>query len=147
MKKDYSDKITLLQRKCLTILDFMFDRVPTFEKYYLPLKEYLQTDIGNTKRVLNTVKDSFRELKIISEDLPPNDRGDLYNLLQTTYGEGWEDSDIKEIEKIIARGKIVNDDEFRLLDNYVDQLCQTSEDNDVIEVINSLLLSYMKTKK
>ena len=147
MKKDYSVKITLLQRKCLTILNFIFERDPVFEKYFLPMKEYLQTDIGNTKRVLNTVKDSFRELKIISEDLPPNDRGDLYNLLQTTYGEGWEDSDNKEIEKIIARGKIVNDDEFRLLDNYVDQLCQTSEDNDAIEVINSLLLSYMKTKK
>jgi hypothetical protein len=148
MKKDYTDKIALLQKKCLTILDFMFDRVPTFEKYYLPIKEYLQTDIGNTKRVLNTVKDFFRDLKIVSEDLPPNDRVDLYNLLQITYGAGWEDSDIKEIEKIIARGKILNDDEFRLLDNHVDNLCQTSENNnDAIEVINSLLLSYMKTKK
>ena len=48
----------------------------------------------------------------------------------------------KKIEKIITRGKIRTDDEFRLINERVDELCQNDGDAEMIEACNKMLLDY-----
>lgn len=49
---------------------------------------------------------------------------------------------MNKIAKIMERGKIKTDNEFRLLNGYVDELCQTSGAPDLIDQLNKLLLDY-----
>ncbi len=49
----------------------------------------------------------------------------------------------KRIDKIIEKGKITSDNQFREINAYVDKLCQSEPaDTNKIEKLNSLLLDY-----
>ena len=48
------------------------------------------------------------------------------------------------IDKIIERGKINTDNEFRLISEHVDVLCQTDNNPELIGKFNILLLDYEK---
>ena len=47
-----------------------------------------------------------------------------------------------KIAKILERGKIKTDDEFRMIYEHVDELCQTDGDSAMIEKLNVLLRDY-----
>ncbi len=49
-----------------------------------------------------------------------------------------------EVIRILARGKINTDDEFCMVNEYIDELCQTDNDanKNMIDKLNKLLLDY-----
>lgn len=62
-----------------------------------------------------------------------------------TYGVNILDLDKKKqnkIAKILERGKIKTEDEFRMIYEHVDELCQTDGNSDMIEKLNVLLRDY-----
>ena len=62
-----------------------------------------------------------------------------------TYGVNILDLDKKKqnkIAKILERGKIKTDNEFRMILEHVDGLCQTDGNSDMIEKLNVLLRDY-----
>ena len=49
----------------------------------------------------------------------------------------------KRIDKIIEKGKITTDNQFREINAFIDSLCQSEQiDNTRIETLNKLLLDY-----
>ena len=48
------------------------------------------------------------------------------------------------IARILERGKIKTDNDFRLIYEYVDELCQTEGNSELIDKLNALLLDYEK---
>lgn len=51
---------------------------------------------------------------------------------------------LEKIAKILERGKIKTDNEFRMIEEHVSELCQTDGNQEMIDKLNGLLLDYEK---
>lgn len=82
--------------------------------------------------------------------LPKSDLESLNEMLRIKFGKDLHthSKDIsKQISTVLKRGKINNDDEFRLIEEKVGELCESESELSEIDMFNKLLLAYEDKKK
>ncbi len=132
---------------CIAILEFIASKVPS------EFKEGYKVTIDNYKSFYNEgivkgFKEGYRDCFEMAKALPLNDYQELNDLLIRKFGRGLEDSNYsKLLDRIIRQNKISNDEEYRLVDEKVNELCQTDPESPLIKVLNNFLLTYQEKKK
>ena len=105
-----------------------------------------QTNTHFNKGSLGTLKRWFKDLSepmVDTKDL----RFSSYLEEKTGYKIDLFKKQIERIEKIIQKGMITTDNQYREVDSFVDNLCQSNpQDIERINLLNNLLVNYHKQK-
>lgn len=148
MEKQLNDKQTTelshINEWCLTIIDFMivkYGETPGLLMIKDPIKEaYLSQNLKGMRCVLNDINEW-------AKGLPLSDINELNILLQNKFGEDLQtvtkQHQIK-IAQILKKGKISNENEYRLVLGHVDEIYNDSSKKNVVDSLNKLLVEYHK---
>ena len=149
-KSDYSNIMEYIKDWCITVINFKLEmnETPTeVKKLYEPLINGLISNFNSKdKNIQRGFKEAYKSLQEEVGYWPDKMKADLNNILYSKFGENIEQDKDKEIKKIIKRGKINNDDEFRMIDEKVNKICQIGSKLSELEKLNHLLLMYEQYK-
>lgn len=141
LDKSYDMGFEELKDWCLLVLDFI-------ESKHSP------SILGNLKEDVNLAYENgdFRPLKTLYRDLnewvsgfPIVYQTELNDLLLTKFGRLLNEYAIKSISilnKIIKKGKIENEDEYRIVMARIDQIYDDSTKKDELQKLNQLLFNH-----
>lgn len=125
--------------KCLVMCEFLKNNSPDNYKFIFDnMKSNLEQGFKNKN--YKGLKSTYRDLKEWVKGAPVKELEKFNHTFFIKFGEGLDSVNITD--KIIKRGMIINDDEFRLIDKQVNDLCQTEPQSSEIEILNKLLLEY-----
>lgn len=127
---------------------------PFFTKYMKGLFDYERAkSIFMDKSIAPSVRlRGYQEAQndlhtMAKENLTKEQYEELNTLLKEQYNVNIHDiSNAKKAKRILKRGAIKNDTEFRLVNDLVDELCHSDGDTTLIEQYNQLLFTYEKNK-
>lgn len=138
------DEFEIIKSWCLFIAQYLIEKSPNA----------LMIDLINNIKCLNNSKKSLKQLKNIRKDfiewargLSEDDIKELNNLLSKNSYENLDDARYKsysEVNHILKRGRIKNEDEFRFLVARVDEIYANENKKAELESINKLLTNYEK---
>ncbi|MBP6865852.1 MAG: hypothetical protein KBC32_11380 [Candidatus Didemnitutus sp.] len=100
-----------------------------------------------TERKVDSV---YHDLLEWSRGLAAPDRRELSGILQRTLGLPLDYFDKKRLEriaKIVGRGHLRSDDEWRFIEERIQELCERSDNDEEIVRLNRLLAAYEEKKK
>ena len=151
-KSEYLNEMEYIKDWCITVIDYILEMKDiSFEVKAInqSLKNGLVSNFNSSnKNVQKGIKDRYRIMKEEVSYWPDNMKANLDNILYSKFGETISQIEKeKEIIKIIKRGKINNDDEFKMIDEKVNEICQTSPKSSELDKLNHLLLKYEKNQK
>ncbi len=142
---------------CLTIIDFIYSKDKTNANFY---ETYKETFSENTKHryleklnpstYIKGLKQAYNDMNEWAYGLSITDVEELNKILQDKFAKDLNTNSHnipKQISKIIKRGKINNDDEFRMINEKVNEICQTSPKSSELDKLNQLLLKYEQNQK
>jgi hypothetical protein len=142
-KRNYLTEIEYLKNWSITALQFMANKDTQFKVLCESVLDTLEhAQLINNKKMLQGFEEGVRDFKEWAKGLSPSDYKELNAILNEKFGMGLEFDRKKIIAAIIKRGKIRSDDEYRLIDEQVDELCQTNRQSHEIELLNKLLLDF-----
>lgn len=156
MKKEseYLNEMEYIKDWCIAVIDFKLSMNETHsevKKLYEPLKKGLLENFNSkNKNIQKGFKETYRNLKEEIGYWSETMKADLNIILISKFGETVNqinNANEKEIKNIILRGKINNDDEFRMIDEKVNNICQTMSNSDELDKLNHLLLKYEHDQK
>lgn len=114
----------------------------TIDDYKHFIKEYNEWyDNGRTSLLGKTYRATVPDVVVRF----PNFLIENQQYFMDTYGVNILELDKKKqnkIAKILERGKIKTDNEFRMISEYVDELCQYDSNQEMIDKLNILLADY-----
>jgi hypothetical protein len=149
-KSDYSNIMEYIKDWCITVIYFKLEmnETPTeVKKLYEPLINGLISNFNSKdKNIQRGFKEAYKSLQEEVDYWPDKMKTDLNNILYSKFGENIKQDKDNEIKKILKRGKINNDDEFRMIDEKVNEICQISSKLSELEKLNHLLLMYERGK-
>lgn len=93
------------------------------------------------------MKMMYRDTNEMAMDMPNEQLLELNKMLQERFGHSLQDEEkkvIHTIDKIVKRGKIINDEEYSIVETTVAELCQTQPDSIKIDILNKLLVAYIQ---
>lgn len=152
MKKEgrnYLLEMEFIKNWIITVMDFLEKKIPEFHKFSEVMKStFDKYPNQNSKKMLQGYRESYRDINEMAKNLSLIDYNELDKILIERFGKGLNDvNNTKILEKIIKRGKIISDDEFRLIDEKVNELCQTEPQSSEVDMLNKLLLVYHEKRK
>lgn len=140
------DKFELLKNKILLFHDFLITNLGMPKEFFIEANEFVNKAYHEKNMKVLKAGDSDMYLHI--KEMPLQMQLELKELFKEKLDL---DLDIlqkqfeKSIVKIIKRGKILNDDEYRLILDKMDNLTEPKTD-DEIEEMNKMLIDYIKNK-
>lgn len=144
--KDISTEIEFLRAWCITVLQYYVELLndSNLKAIWQSTIEHLETFNAPTKNLtLKGLQTAFRDTISFIRDLPADDLTKLNAILKKQFGRDFSDIDTqKDIQRIVKRGHITNDEEYRMLDEVVNDLSQSSPQSGQIELYNTLLTKY-----
>jgi len=90
-------------------------------------------------------RSAARDLEEWTLALPANQTRELDKLLRAKFEVGLTEAKRnrdKDISRVLLRGTIEDDVDFRLIHSYVDEICQDVSRNEEVEKLNLLLRAY-----
>lgn len=138
---------------CLSILDFINGKMD---------RTFGSPDINSMKETLIKnyeqphaesvagFKEAYRDLNNWAMGLPHKDIIELNSILMKKFGHSLgnvEKATNLQIKKIAKRGIVNSADEYRLLEDRINELVRISPESSEIEIINSLLRNYQASDK
>lgn len=124
---------------CVTVLDYIMSTDRSADVYLSQFKEIVSYCFSkNDLRGLKTIKSDLNELVL---ELSASQRDELSTLMSLELGHlpmSYEE----EVANILARGEVISNREYRLLNNYIDSLLSKNCMGE-IERINEILLNYI----
>ncbi|MFT3946515.1 MAG: hypothetical protein QM763_06025 [Agriterribacter sp.] len=141
---------------CITIIKFICSKNET-SRYILEIyKESFSEDSKNKylekaspSIYIKGLQQAYKDTNEWALGLPKTDIDELNSILRAKFGKDlntYSKQNIKTIAKIVARGKINNGDEFRIINEKVNEICQTNPDSPELDNLNRLLLVYEKSR-
>lgn len=131
-----------LKEWCLFILTFIYELSPN---------QVLSDSIEQIKS-MSVSRKSINELYHLRNDLNEWTNGlsienckALNQLLLDQFGKDlsfYSKEKFRKINQIMKRGKISSDEEFRMIDERVNEICQSEHNKSELEKLNDLLLKY-----
>lgn len=113
-------------------VELMQDLDPTFAEQNPSMHDYLirVLDKAYLEQNLVGLRSSINDYNEDACDLTPSEFEELNAILREKFGEDLvhnRQKDLAKIKRIIKRGKINNEDEFRLLKGRIDELLEESQ--------------------
>lgn len=128
------------------VLDHLAEHFDEFKAIAAETKlHWGNTKYKGTKAEWKGCKQGQREFAEMTTGLPADKYRQLDMILKEKFGEGLEDvldKKNKIMDKIYKRKSIKNADEYRMVDERVDELSQTKSNPEEIQFLNSLLTKY-----
>ena len=148
-KSEYLSEMEYIKDWCITVIDFQLEineTVNDLKEQYESLKLFLTNNFNSkNKNIQRGFKEMYRDFNEEVGYWPDNMKGNLNDILYSKFGETISrihKEKEKEIKKIIKKGKINNDDEFRMIDEKINEICQTNANSLELNKLNHLLLMY-----
>ncbi len=150
MKRKLSQKsfeeLLFLKEWNLIIADY-FVKIwadPIFERFrQIIIETFEKNDLRGMRMI-------YKDNNGMTIDLSPNDLDKLNQILRKKFGFDLakvNDKNLAKIKRIIERGHLKSDDEFRLLSNRVDEIYADDSKKDEVEVLNKLMGDYENSKR
>ena len=147
---DRQDELKILRDWCIAVLRFIHDKASEQGAGITPrLQEVAENGIESAFK-----RQDIRGLKTASRDLlewvngfPDQIRKDLDKILRAEVGIGLKTSQQdrnREIAKIIKRGSVKSEDEYRLLESRIDEIYADESKKAELARINKVLLAFGK---
>lgn len=135
-------ELFFIKEWCLTIMEFMmsyYKKKEIFEEFVDIVKNsFFKQDLRGIKYLYNDTNEWIK-------DLPDSEVKKLNQILYDKFKVDLQcqnNKDIKKIRQIVKRGKISNEDEYRLLLSRVEDIYDKTENQDEVEQLNRLLRNY-----
>lgn len=138
------EELEHIKEWCHTIISFMTKiggESPIFTQYIEVINDSYQ------KQNLKGLRYCFKDVNEWAKGLSKKDVEELNIALENKFGINLDDANNKALKKIgtiVRRGKINNEDEFRLLTNRVDEIYTNDKKKAELESLNKLLADYEK---
>lgn len=149
---------TLFIRKwCLTILDFIYsDNV--IHTDVIELRKQAFDEKTKTRYLEQTtpgiylkgLRQAFNDINDMALNAPNQLLEKLNNTLFTQFGQDlstYSQNNSSRLEEIVKRGKIINDEEFRFVEQKVSDICQIDAQSQQVIILNNLLAAYYILKR
>lgn len=139
-----ADERRELHEWCRVVLEF-FNKVeasPSFSGFMETTDQVFRS--GSQRQVRSVVRD----LREWMEALTPKDRKRLDAILQLRFGKEWKADPVGDedaAQEIYHRGRVRNEEEYRILRSRLDVIPAGSESEREIAQINSLLAAFERT--
>lgn len=91
------------------------------------------------------LKQAFNDTNEWASELNESDVNELNLLLKNQFGKDlsfYSKEKFRKINQIMKRGKISSDEEFRMINERVNEICQSEHNKSELEKLNDLLLKY-----
>ena len=142
-KKNYLTEIEHLKNWSVTALHYMANKNSDFKVFCESVLNTLEhSQLINDKKMLKGFEEGVRDFKEMARGLSLNDYKELNAILIEKFGMGLEFDSKKAVATITKQGKIRNEVEFRLVDDYINELCQTNPQSSEIQLLNKMLLEF-----
>ena len=112
-----------------------------FSEFILVIQETFR------KQNLRGFRYIFKDTNEWANGLPKSDLDELNELLQRKFGENLlkqSQRNLSKINRIVKKGKINNEDEYRLLLSRVDEIFADESKKEEVEMLNKLLADFHK---
>jgi hypothetical protein len=129
---------------CLTILNFMLEKYGNTTLFLNQMKEVVN-EIYNTRNYRG-MGYCYKDINEWAKSLPLSDVQKLDSALKDKFGEGLQkqhEKDNTKIDSIIKIGRIANEDEYRLILNYVDEISINKFRTKEAEILNRLIVEFI----
>jgi len=128
---------------CNTVYDYLL----TLDSGYSNLIDYFRHAIEtSTKKRKRVVREIYKETNLMARETLTTEQMASLNMIlneRFCYSIADEiDNDTKQIQKIIKRGKILNDREFELVKNREDSIYADESQAEHAEILRNLLVAY-----
>lgn len=143
-KSDYATEAEYYKDWYIAFIDFKLgleDMPNEVKEIYEDSKKRISNIDLKDKRHARGIKEAFNSCKEEIGHWPDNMKADFNDVLYAKFGERYQNNEA-HVNRIVKRGKINSDDEFRMVDYKVNELCQTNPDSPQIKELNNLLLAY-----
>ena len=137
-----------LKEWCLTACDYLLKIDPEFLFLAKEVEKIIMKI--DKKKKKNDMRALYKELHLWLRDLPPNQIEELNQILTEKFGHNLADvakMETKAIEKIIKRGRIRNDTEYRLVWQREDEIYTDDSQFEYAETLRKLLSDYEDQKE
>lgn len=149
-KPNYLHEIERLKDRYITILDFMSLKYPELKNFSAITRNNLLRQYPHyNKNILQGFREGYHDISEMASMLPFDDFMELNKILVEKFGKGLDEINNKTmrlINRVIKRGKIINDEEYRILEDQINKLSQSKSQQSEIEIINKLLTDYYQKK-
>lgn len=132
------------KNRCLIILNFFISKggnSPLFDQFKEIISEtYSKKNLKGIRILTSDINGWVKGLNQVNID-------ELNEILHKHYLKGLDDENeemIIKVSQILMNGKIKNDDEYRLLQNRVEQIYGDNNDCEEVKKINNLLVKFQK---
>ncbi len=136
-------EITVLRDRIFVVLDFLIRK--DGDHFLVELREDIQYafEIKNLKGL----RQVYSETNSIVKSLSINDRSELEELLIGTKGRAFLQRNILKIETVLKRASILDDDEYRIVHDYVQDICEDDKFAHKIKDLESIVSKYDKLQE
>lgn len=148
MKKDYTEEIAFYKDLCYTCNHYLisnFAGSEFSEQLLSSVKKIKEVVIPNTKAGLQGVMQGYYDILREINNIPKDNLKELNEILFKKYGKNLDTEILKlRIDTITKRQKIINDSEYYIIEEIVNELYQTNPTSEKITLYNHMLTFYMK---
>lgn len=144
--RDATEEMVQLYDWAVTIVRFIarVSKLPR-ELEWLYDRKLKSIDQALEDRSLRALRDVAKDAAEGAADLSPRHQRQLEELLISKFGTGLRDArkdTLKQIERILQRGRIENEDEFEVLTARVDEIYADESKRTELDTINKLLMAF-----
>jgi hypothetical protein len=144
VSKDKQKRLEKLKIWCNEFVDYLIKRESSasfFEKMKIPInKSFDRGDLKSLEMIRG-------ELSSFLYDFPQDERESLERALYEKSGIAAVDINAK-VERLLLKGRISRDDEFRMLGDYINELIAVGGENSAVTIntINTMMRNYEMEK-
>ena len=144
LSEEQRKELDIVFKKCLFILDFSIENVEIngflMDIKNIIIKCYENDDIKCLRDILNTVI-------LFAKQLPDPILNNLNSNFKKEFGELINDKNLKILSKILKKGFINSEKEYRIIFDRVEELYSNNEKQNEVNQLNELLFEYDKKQK
>lgn len=142
-RRERPEELAFLRDWCTTIIGFLGELGATVEEWHQVISQTYD------KRDLRGLRSLARDIGEWAKGLPPSDVRRLDGRLRSAFGEGIVDQrreDLAKIAQVVARGRISDAEEYRLLHGRVEEIYADDAMQQEVESLNALLLAFIEAE-
>jgi hypothetical protein len=139
---DRLEDATMLRDWCLSLLRFIGELAPS-SPFFTQAQQGIM--VAFEKLDVNGLRIAAKDLEEWARDLPVDQQAKLDQFLVARFGRGLRaeaEKDRREMRRILKRGSIEGEDEYRLLSSRADEIRADNSKARELEQINRLLVAF-----
>lgn len=143
LNEDQLKELDQLKEWCSTVIKFILENGPAGNTMLMQYEAVINSSYQ--KKDIRGLRMVAKDTKEWAKGLIESDKNKLNEILESKFGSGLNgEVDKKNVTQILKKGKIITEDEYRLLLNRVEEIHTDPSKKEEVEMINLLLVEYHK---